>query len=170
MALEIQVLTWNRHRNVVGLNWLIHWKNTRIRDLEGMTISVNILWHINSGFWMESKNKNHDIVCGITLWYQSLNMWWSTIRPITPVTNILVEETRVLGENHWPVANHWQILSHKSCIEYTSPWAGLKLTTLVVIGTDCIGSCKSNYHTITTTIAPHVTNKIGPLYWITVII
>ena len=25
------------------------------------------------------------------------------------------------------------------------------LTTLVVIGTDCIGSCKSNYHTIMTT-------------------
>jgi hypothetical protein len=27
-------------------------------------------------------------------------------------------------------------------------------TTLVVIGTDCIGSYKSNYHTITATIAP----------------
>ena len=36
------------------------------------------------------------------------------------------------------------------CIEYTSPWAVFKLTTLVVIGTDCIGSCKSNYHTTTT--------------------
>ena len=33
-------------------------------------------------------------------------------------------------------------------------WAGFELTTLVVIGTDCIGSCKSNYHTITTTMAP----------------
>ena len=31
--------------------------------------------------------------------------------------------------------------------------AGFELTTLVVIGTDCIGSCKSNYHTITTTTA-----------------
>ena len=28
--------------------------------------------------------------------------------------------------------------------------AGFKLTTLVVIDTDCIGSCKSNYHMITT--------------------
>ena len=28
---------------------------------------------------------------------------------------------------------------------------GFELTTLVVIGTDCIGSCKSNYHTITAT-------------------
>jgi hypothetical protein len=26
---------------------------------------------------------------------------------------------------------------------------GFELTTLVVIGTDCTGSCKSNYHTIT---------------------
>ena len=40
------------------------------------------------------------------------------------------------------------------CIKYTSAWSGLKLTSLVVIGTDCIGSCKSNYHTITTTTAP----------------
>ena len=48
------------------------------------------------------------------------------------------------------VASHWQTLSHKCCIEYTSPWTGFKLTTLVVIGTDCIGSYKFNYHAITT--------------------
>jgi len=35
-------------------------------------------------------------------------------------------------------------------------WAGFELTTLVVIGTDCIGGCKSNYYmiTITNTTAP----------------
>jgi hypothetical protein len=32
-------------------------------------------------------------------------------------------------------------------------WADFELATLVVIGSDCICSCKSNYHTITT--APH---------------
>ena len=37
---------------------------------------------------------------------------------------------------------------------YSSPWAGIKPTTSVVIGTDCIGSCKSNYYTITATTAP----------------
>jgi len=37
------------------------------------------------------------------------------------------------------------------CIKYTLPWTGLGLTTLVVIGTECTGSCKFNYHTITTT-------------------
>jgi hypothetical protein len=34
---------------------------------------------------------------------------------------------------------------------YTSPWSRLELTTSVVIGTDCIGSCKSNYYTMTVT-------------------
>jgi hypothetical protein len=33
-------------------------------------------------------------------------------------------------------------------------WARFKLITLVVIGTDCIGSYKSNYHMITITTAP----------------
>ena len=31
----------------------------------------------------------------------------------------------------------------KCCIAYTPPWAGFKITTLVVIGTDYIGSCKA---------------------------
>jgi len=37
------------------------------------------------------------------------------------------------------------------CIGYISPWTWFELTTLVAIGTDFICSCKSNYHTITTT-------------------
>jgi hypothetical protein len=41
-----------------------------------------------------------------------------------------------------------------SCIEYTSPWAGFEFTILVVIGTDCIGSCISNYHVITNMMIP----------------
>jgi hypothetical protein len=40
---------------------------------------------------------------------------------------------------------------------------GFELTTLVVIGTDCRGSCKSNYHMIMTTKAHKIikssTNK-----------
>ena len=33
-------------------------------------------------------------------------------------------------------------------------WVHLVITTLVVIDTDCTGSCKSNYHMIVTTTAP----------------
>jgi hypothetical protein len=32
--------------------------------------------------------------------------------------------------------------------------AGFHLTTLMVIGMDCIGNCKSNYHMIITTTVP----------------
>jgi hypothetical protein len=41
---------------------------------------------------------------------------------------------------------------------YTSPWSRFELTTSVVIGTDCIGSCKSNYHTIMATTVPYLLN------------
>jgi hypothetical protein len=40
-------------------------------------------------------------------------------------------------------------------------WTGFKLTTLVVISTDCIGSYKSSYHTITTTTAPFARGEEG---------
>ena len=38
-------------------------------------------------------------------------------------------------------------------------WAGFKLTMLVVLGTDCIGSCKSNYHTTMTTLVKQGANS-----------
>ena len=59
----------------------------------------------------------------------SVISWWSVL---------LVEETRGPGENHW------QTLSHDNVVP----------TTSVVIGIDCIGSCKSNYQMITTTTTP----------------
>jgi hypothetical protein len=45
---------------------------------------------------------------------------------------------------------------------------GFELTTLVVIGTDCIGSCKSNYHTITTMTVPFIPLRILYLFIINV--
>ena len=36
---------------------------------------------------------------------------------------------------------------------------GFELTTLVVIGTNCIGSCQSNYNMITMALLPKVTEK-----------
>jgi hypothetical protein len=37
---------------------------------------------------------------------------------------------------------------------YTSPWSKYEIAASVVIGSDCIGSCKSNYHMMTATTAP----------------
>jgi len=38
---------------------------------------------------------------------------------------------------------------------YISPWSRFEFKTSVVIGIDCIGSCKSNYHTITAMTTQH---------------
>jgi hypothetical protein len=54
------------------------------------------------------------------------------------------------GENHRPVASHWQILIH-NVVHFVL----IEIRTSVVIGTDYIGSCKSNYNTITATTAPN---------------
>jgi hypothetical protein len=54
-------------------------------------------------------------------------------------------------------------------IEYTSPCTGIESTTLVVTGTDCTGSCKSNYHTITTKTAPELIGKTSQIRQIKVV-
>ena len=41
-------------------------------------------------------------------------------------------------------------LDHTMLYQLHIAWAGFELTTLVVLSTNCIGSCKSNYYTITT--------------------
>jgi hypothetical protein len=66
------------------------------------------------------------------------------------ISVILVEETRKrrkLLTCHKSLTNPYHIML------YISPWSRFELTTSVVIDTDCIGSCKSNYHTITATTA-----------------
>ena len=63
---------------------------------------------------------------------------------------LLVEETRVPWENQRPAASHWQTLSHNVVSSTSRHKRDSNSQLLVEIGTDCTGSCKSNYHTITT--------------------
>ena len=58
---------------------------------------------------------------------------------------LLVEETGIPGEKKPTRCRSLTNCIAQCCIEYTSPWAGFEITTSVVIGTYCIGSCKSNY-------------------------
>ena len=44
-------------------------------------------------------------------------------------------------------------------------WARFERTILVMIGTDCIGSCKSNYHTITNIIKENLENCDMIILW-----
>jgi hypothetical protein len=64
------------------------------------------------------------------------NTTFNNISVISERSVSLVAETAVPRENHRPADK-----------------SGFELTTLVVIGIDCIFSCKSNYHMITATTA-----------------
>ena len=85
------------------------------------------------------------------VWVMVFNATFNNISVISWQSALLMEETGVPRENHRHVAIHWPTLSHNVVLStlYTSLWAGFKLTTLVMMGTDCIlGSCKSNNHMI----------------------
>jgi hypothetical protein len=56
-----------------------------------------------------------------------LNTTFNNISVISWQSVLSLEETGVPGENHWPAASQWQTLWHKSCIEYTSTWAGFEV-------------------------------------------
>ena len=69
-----------------------------------------------------------------------LNISWRLV--------LLVEET---GENHCPAASHSQSLSHIGGLS-TPHLSGIRThNASVVICTDYMGKCKSNYRTITNT-------------------
>ena len=93
-------------------------------------------------------------------------MVFNNISVISWRSVLLVEES---GENHRPVVSHWQILSHNvvTCMQYTLPWTGFELATFSgdrhwFHRYKC--SCKSNYHTITTTTTPHLNWEMYAMY------
>ena len=61
---------------------------------------------------------------------------------------LLVEETGVPGEDLSQVTD--KIVSHMVVSSTLRHERGSNSQPLVVIGTDCTGSCKSNYHATTT--------------------
>jgi len=49
-------------------------------------------------------------------WVMVFNATFNKISVISWRPLLLVEETRVPGENHWPAASHWQTLSHNAVL------------------------------------------------------
>ena len=62
---------------------------------------------------------------------------------------LIVEESRIPGESHWPIVSHWQTLSHNIVLVHLSMSGIQNHNFHGDRHTDCTGSCKSNYHTIT---------------------
>ena len=76
-----------------------------------------------------------DTIFSLIVYLMMHNATFNNISVIPKRSVLLVEETGGPEENH--------------IMLYISPWSRFELTTSVVIGTDCIGSCKSYYHAIT---------------------
>ena len=92
--------------------------------------------------------------------FMVFNYIFNNISVISWRSVLLMEETGGPRENHWPVASHWQIWSHN-----VVHLALIEIRTHNISGTDCIGSCKSNYHTITATTTPPIVmilKLVGP--------
>ena len=148
---------WNRSIFKPVLNWLNIYRHqfpikTLLSELTSLISNKIKQMLLHNGSEMISRPRSHSWIIG---WVYGVNATFNNISVISWRLVLLVEETGGPGENHQQTTNLSQV-SHKlhHIMLYPSPWAGVEPTTSVVIGTDYIGSWKSNYHTITASTAP----------------
>ena len=141
--------------------WSAKKKNNNKKDHKGLRFrsyaciywSTSTLWKYWKPCLLEGKYFLITIhICMYHFWFMVFNTTFNNISVIWWQSVLLMEETGIPGDNNQPVASHWQTLSHN--VSSTPHRVGFELTTLVVIGTNDIGSCKSNYHSIMTTMGP----------------
>jgi predicted molibdopterin-dependent oxidoreductase YjgC len=91
------------------------------------------------------------LVLIISKYLTSSNFLWGLITMAEEYKSwlsvLLVEKT-----THMPQVTNK--LYHIMLYQAQLAWAGFELATFIMMGTDCIGSCKPKYHTITNTTAP----------------
>ena len=88
----------------------------------------------------------------LILYLMYASWFWLGLWCLTPLSTIF--QLYHGGQFYWWRKPEYPDFYHIMLYRVHLTWAGFELTTLVVIGTDCTGSCKSNYHTITATTTP----------------
>ena len=86
--------------------------------------------------------------------YKVIGLGSWCLMPLTTIVHVYRD-----GQFYWWMKTEYpekiiNKLYHLMFYRVNFHWSGFELTTSVVIYTECIGSCKSNYHTITTMAAP----------------
>jgi hypothetical protein len=133
----------------LSFNKLLWYKNHKIIIFNYYKITKSCLNFLETMKWK---------IIGLQYLIVCLFVWWC-LSPLSTIFQLyrgrsvlLVEETGGLWEKTTDLSQVTDKLYH--IMFYTSPWSRFELTTSVVIGTDCIGICKSNYHVITTNDSP----------------
>jgi hypothetical protein len=110
--------------------------------IKGKSCSIRVKLNIFLKIWLLNvQNVRFIVLILLFVRLMVFNATFNNISVISWQSVLLVEETGVTDK-----------LYH--IMLYTLPCSRLEHTTSVMIGTDCIGRCKSNYHTIAATTAP----------------
>ena len=120
------------------------WIHTNILDvIDHERINV----HVFGGLHIQSIKYQLLAKKYLFLWYRGL---WC----LTPLSTICGSQFCWWRKPEYPEKTTDLPQVTDNLYQVHSSWAGFEFTMLEVIATDCIDSCKSNYHTIMTKAAP----------------
>jgi hypothetical protein len=107
---------------------------------------LSICYIVQSGVKHHNPNPTRNSLWRYHFWYKYIHyVLWNVTSQQVQLTSIFVVKALL-----WSSWYSWNIaesgIKHQKSNQI---WSRFKLTTSVVIGTDCIGSCKCNYHAIT---------------------